>query len=70
MKLPKVLYFSLNPFSVEQFYLYNKKNRACELLSFRLYPEADGKNDSKILYKATVKFTIAEDDWIVPAQQP
>lgn len=45
MKLPKVLYFSLNPFSVEQFYLYNKKNRACELLSFRLYPEADGKNE-------------------------
>ena len=37
MIIPWVFYFSLNSESVDSFYDYNDKNRACELLSFRLF---------------------------------
>ena len=45
MKIHKILYFSLNKESVKAFYDYNVRKRACEILSFRLFPQSCGKGE-------------------------
>lgn len=48
MKLSKILYFSLNKNSVDSFYRYNEKKRACEILSFSLFPQAGDHGEKGI----------------------